>query len=519
MKRGIQRIVILIAILGSGVTGWWITRSASLPEAVKAVVPPPASKPLYDPAPRDGKTVKRDEVRIRRDTEAENEGALLNQRSLQFADRSAMERFLAAAKGKGISILGSIDRLNALHVGFLSLDDLNALLDGTEESGLIYPVSLPTPNSEGVQEGAVGMGDTLLSWLGITGDNSAYGAGVKVAIIDTGSTLAGAENIFLVPGPAKPGDWNGHGTAVSSIVGQIAPGADMISIRAANDDGQSNSFLLAQGFYAAMDAGARVINVSMGSYGDSGLLRDAVEAARASGIMVFAAAGNDGYDRLSYPAAYPGVQGIGAVDANGAYLNFSNRGNVAMTAPGLDLITAWTGGQSVYFTGTSASTPIAAGVFAAAMSNGGQRLTATKAYDLVTGNLNDGGAPGTDNYYGGGMVDVGRIFRSGTAGIADAAIAANYVTTNDKGQSQLQVVVQNRGTSTLVNAPVDITIGAASRTMYVSTLRPGDITTFTLPFDFGANGTRVQSTISSGANDIKPSNNRRTDVYAAPSSN
>jgi hypothetical protein len=519
MKRGTQRLVILLAVLGSGVAGWWITRTASLPEPVKAAAAPPPAPPLYDPPPLESKTAKREEVRLKRDSDAEKEGALLNQRSIRFADRAAMERFLADAKGKGIAILGSIDRLNALHVGFLSLDELNALLDGSEETGYVYPVFLPTPKSEGVQEGAVGMGDSLLSWLGITGDNSAFGSGVRVGVLDTGSTLPNAKNFYLVDPPADGTTQNGHGTAVSDLIGQIAPAAEVLSWRVADDSGQSNSFLLAQGILAAVDAGVDIINISMGSYGNSGLLRDAVEIAQNAGIKIFASGGNDGYEQLSYPAAYPGVVGVGAVDANGTYLNFSNTGNVSITAPGLDLLTAWTGGQNVYFTGTSASSPIGAGVLAATMSQGGSRISGSMAYDRVTANLNDAGAPGNDSYYGGGMVDLGRIFRSGTGGIADAAIAANHVSTTANGQTQLQVVVQNRGTATLVNAPVQVTTPAGTSTMYVSTLRPGDIATFTLPLTIPATGARIQSQVSGGAGDIKPSNNRRTDGFAAPTSN
>ncbi|WP_367872945.1 S8 family serine peptidase [Luteolibacter sp. Populi] len=518
MKSGSQRLMILIAVLGSGVAGWWITRSASLPEPKPVVTAPPLEpRPVHDPPPLESKTGKRD-PKLRHDEAAEEAGALQNQRSLRFSDRAAMERFLAAAKDHGIAILGSIDKLNALHVGFLSEDDLNALLDGSEQSGYIYPVYLPTPKTGEVQEGAVGMGDQLLAWLGVTGDNSAYGKGVKVGILDTGSTLPNAKNFYLVPPPEDAANWNGHGTAVSDLIGQIAPAAERLSWRVANDGGQSNSFLLAQGIMAAMEAGVDIINISMGSYGNSSILQEAVTQAQAAGIKIYASGGNEGHDQVSYPAAYDGVAAIGAVDANGTYLNFSNQGKIAMMAPGLDLVTAWTGGQSVYFTGTSASSPIGAGVLAATMSQGGSRISSGKAYDMVVFNLDEAGAPGSDSYYGGGNVDLGRIFRSGTPGIADAAIASNYVTTTANGQMQLQVTVQNRGTTTLVNAPVTVTTPDGTSNMNITTLRPGDITTFTLPLNLTAAGARVQSQVSIGGSDIRPFNNRRTDVYTAPAS-
>ena len=518
MKRGRETAILLAALIGGGFAGWWLTRSARpAPDATRTTTAP-AAPPLDDPAPRAARGAKRDNAERPRDAEAAQAGALENQRWLRFRDRAALARFLAAAGARNIIVLGSLDRLLALHVGFLSAADLAALLDGSEESGFIFPVTLPTPRTAGVQEGAVGFGDGLLSWLGITGDHSAFGSGVKVAILDTGSTLPGAKNQFLVPPPEDPAAWNGHGTAVADLIRQIAPAAELHSFRVANDDGQSNSFLLAQGILAALDAGVDVINISMGSYGNSGILRDAIELAQQAGVKIYASGGNEGYDRLAYPAAYEGVVGVGAVDANGSYLDFSNSGTVAMTAPGLDLLAAWTGGQSVYFTGTSASAPIGAAVLAATMSQGGPRISPSQAYDRVMANLNEAGAPGTDAFYGNGFVDLGRILHAGQAGITDAAIASNHVVTDPNGRRQVQVTVQNRGTTLLVNTPVEVTTPSGTTTMNITTLQPGDIATFSLPLSFAGPSATIQSRvqITGSGSDSKPSNNRRTDVFTPP---
>ncbi|MEK7954011.1 S8 family peptidase [Luteolibacter soli] len=517
MRKGGREAVLAAAILAAGVAGWWITHAANPASAQKPVAATTAPKPtvLYDPPAKESKPAKRPEG-WKRDEDAAKAGAMQNQRSLVFSSREAMERFLKAAQGKGISILGQIDKLNALHVGFLSQDQLAALLDGSEESGYIYPVTLPTPRTDGVQDGAIGFGNQLLAWLGISGDNSAYGTGVKVGILDTGSTLAGAKNYYLVDPPANAADWNGHGTAVADLIRQIAPSTELLSWRVANDEGTSNSFLLAQGILAAVDSGVDVINISMGSYGNSTLLRQAVEAAQKAGVIIYASTGNEGYDQVAFPAAYPGVVGVGAVDAAGNHLNFSNTGSVTMSAPGLDLVTAWTGDQNIYFTGTSASSPIGVGVLAATMSSGSTRLTAQKAYKMVVDNLDESGAPGDDDYYGGGTVDVGRIFRSGQGGVTDAAIASNYVTTGANGQPVLQVTVENRGTATMVNAPVQVTVNGSTSSYIITTLPAGDIKTFTLPLSLANGGATIVSGVSSSTSDVKPSNNKRSDVYVPP---
>jgi hypothetical protein len=135
---------------------------------------------------------------------------------------------------------------------------------------------------------------------------------------------------------------------------------------------------------------------------------------------------------------------------------------------------------------------------------------------MVVSNLDESGAPGDDEYYGSGTVDLGRIFRSGQGGITDAAIASNYVTTGANGQPVLQVTVENRGTATLINAPVQVTINGATTSYNITTLPAGDIKTFTLPLTVANGGATIVSGVSSGTSDLKPSNNRRSDVYVPP---
>ncbi|MCF7732264.1 MAG: S8 family serine peptidase [Akkermansiaceae bacterium] len=472
---------------------------------------------------------------FRSDDEALAAGALPGQRALMFKDRAAMERFLAKL-GDGVRLLGRIDALNALHVGFLDPAALAALLDGDEEQAMIFPAYVPNPKPGEVQDGVMGVGGELLRLLGITGDNSKWGTGVRVAILDTGVSAHPAfgsriSSIMLVPMSADPADWNGHGTAVASmVIGNsrltpgVAPGAEVLSIRIADDQGESNSMLIAQGIVAAVDGGAGIINISLGSYGDSGLVRNAIKYANEAGVVIVAAAGNEGLDRLAFPAGNEGVIAVGAVDGRGTTLEFSNGGeSLAASTPGYQVNAAWTGGEAVGFTGTSASAPIMAGAIAAAMSSDGTvRMTASQAAQLVLSRLDDGGAPGWDPVQGGGTLDMGRVMNANTPGIYDAAVASNYLVlpTEEVPYPQLQVVVQNRGTEMLVNAGVVVTTPFGTMPMNITTLPVNEIRTFTIPLPaalWGISGTvefASTVTLSGGQADSNPSNNRRVESYS-----
>jgi hypothetical protein len=474
---------------------------------------------------------------FRSDNDALEAGALPGQRALIFKDRETMERFLAKL-GDRVKLLGRLDALNALQVGFLDPADLAALLAGDEEMAMIFPAYVPNPAPGVIQDGVKSVGGDLLRLLGITGDNSKWGSGVKVAILDTGvSPHAGfggkVSSLNMVPLPTDLSLWNGHGTAVASLVigdgnltSGVAPGASILSIRIADDDGNSNSMLIARGIVAAVDAGASIVNISMGSYGDSGLVRSAIEYANQAGVVIVAAAGNEGLNYLAYPAANAGVIAVGAVDARGTPLAFSNSGeSLAAAAPGLDVNAAWTGDEAVWFTGTSASAPIMTAAIAAAMSpNGTVQLNPWQATNLVLAKLDDGGAPGTDPVLGGGTLDLGRVMNANTPGIYDAAVASNYFVapTAETPYPQVQVVIQNRGTEMLVNAGITVNTPNGTTPLNITTLAPDEIRTFTIPLPAaswdGENPLEFDTTVtlSGGQIDAKPSNNRRVETYSPP---
>jgi Subtilase family len=448
------------------------------------------------------------------DRDAANLGALQNQRTVRFANKAAMDAFLEEARKRGLKILDSLDRLMVVRVGFNDLRSLKELLDGTEQMDYIFPVRLPESTDGGVQAGAVGFGNYLLQWLGINEDNSSWGKGVKVAVLDTGvtsqSSLGSTTNHFLVDAPENQAEWNGHGTAVASIIHQLAPSATLESWRIADENGTGDSFTLAKAILEAVDAKVNIINISMGSDYRSTLVSDALQVAKDAGITTYASPGNSGSTQVSFPASDTNVVSIAAVEAGQSdVLDFSNRGKVDMAAPGLAIAAAWSDGSTVYFTGTSASSPVAAGIQAILMA--GFQNDGEKCLTYIQNHLNDVGYAGEDVESGKGVPNVGRLLRGDTPGYTDVALTANYATTNQSGESVVQVNVQNQGTDNVSGGTVTINSPDGTYQVPLQNLAPGRTQTIEVPNRTGGNiSSSVQ--LSNGVRDMKSSNNSRTNV-------
>ncbi|MDP7657021.1 MAG: S8 family serine peptidase, partial [Roseibacillus sp.] len=372
----------------------------------------------------------------------------------------------------------------------------------------------------------VGFGRNTLEWLGVTGNNSEWGKGVRLAMLDTGVGEHGTlgkrvRQIDLITGDGPPIALHGHGTAVAALmigddgVSQgIIPGANLLSIRIADESGGSNTFLLAEGIVRAVDEGAQIINISMGSYGDSPLVQDAVAYAGEKQVLIVAAAGNEGFSTPSYPAAYEGVIAVGAVDAAGQHLAFSNTGDaIDVSAPGFDIMSAWPGEEYTSFSGTSAAAPLVTGALGATMTETQSGvLLPQQALTILENNMNAAGAPGDDPFYGGGNLDVDRMVNTRTAGRFDLAVASNWYKppTGEEVVGTLQVTVQNQGTEAMAGTTVDVIIHDDIFTTTLPRLQGGASHVVSLPINEPAQGEliAIRSTINlNGNEDRDPSNN------------
>lgn len=211
------------------------------------------------------------------------------------------------------------------------------------------------------------------------------GRGIKVAVIDSGvdgsPQLAGKVTaIDLTSTGFQDCSGEGHGTAIAGIIAAsvqaqgnpfegVAPEAKILSIKVFTEAQRINtSAPLAQGIRDAAQLGAQVINVSMTTR-SSPELRSAVDFALSRNVVIVASGGNDNQQNgfgPFFPASYPGVLSVGAVEQNGSLAPFSDqRSHVAVTAPGVNITSTAPGGYSVNnLTGTSFATAFVSGVAA-----------------------------------------------------------------------------------------------------------------------------------------------------------
>jgi serine protease len=274
-------------------------------------------------------------------------------------------------------------------------------------------------------------------WLSAVHATTAWqtsrGAGVTVAVLDsgvdtaqadlTGSVATGPDYTRLGERPGSP-YWGGHGTGMAALIAGhghgpggadgttgIAPRARILSIRVVPDrgdpalDGPGTAARLpgsiAAGIRYAAAHGATVIDLpldpgtagfaghgrtSSSAAGGSAAEREAVSYALARGAVLVAPAGDDRDHggALNYPAAYPGVMAVGAVDRSFDLAHFSSRRSyVTLTGPGVDVVTARPGGGYTSVSSTAASSAVTAGV-AALVRSEHPRLQAAQVAQAIT---------------------------------------------------------------------------------------------------------------------------------------
>ena len=238
------------------------------------------------------------------------------------------------------------------------------------------------------------------------------GAGVKVAVIDTGIDLkhpafagrlapAGEWKDYVdgdstpqeVPGPNY-----GHGTGVADIIVQVAPNVTILPLRVLGPDGAGDTTDVVAAIDYAVSRGAKVINLSLGTDTDEKALKELVKYALKAEVVIVASAGNNGQQDIMFPARYNSeVLGVGSVNRYDELSTFSAYGKeLSLTAPGEFIYTAAPDQSVAYWNGTSFAAPIVSGTVALAL---GERATYPK---MKIGELDKGLSGASDDVSGRG---------------------------------------------------------------------------------------------------------------------
>jgi subtilisin family serine protease len=269
-------------------------------------------------------------------------------------------------------------------------------------------------------------------------DGAVTGNTITVAVIDTGidafhediqDNLWRNESDYVgydfVNDDNYPVDGHGHGTHVAGTIAAqinndlgitgVAPGVKIMSLKALSDSGGGTDYTIARAIEYAADNGADIINMSLGGYGYSSVMEEAVQYATALGAIVVAAAGNSADDANNYsPAMFDDVVTVGNIKPDLTRNPYSNYGSgIEVVAPGTDIISLRASGTTIgtplndnytVADGTSMAAPHVAGALALLKQHYPEK-TPYEVQQILYQSAKDLGEAGKDDDFGYGLID------------------------------------------------------------------------------------------------------------------
>jgi parallel beta-helix repeat protein len=318
------------------------------------------------------------------------------------------------------------------------------------------------------------------------------GAGVKVAILDTGiqydhpdlaANIKGGISVLGETYSTDPAEWNdgnGHGTHVAGTVAAVnndvgvvgsAPAAWLYAVKVLFDNGEGYVSDVIEGIDWSVQNGMQVINMSLGTPSDISAFEDACDRAFEAGFLLVAAAGKEGdgnpdTTELSYPAAYDSVIAVAATDSNDQVPSWSNSGPfIELAAPGVSVLSTYKGSTYATASGTSMAAPHVSGTAALVWARN-PSLTNVQVRSILSQTAEDLGPAGRDTVYGYGLVR------------ADEALQTNVLTLRPDASGEYTEYTTVSGTAEHWDA-VDDVVPDEDNT-YIETATAGHRDTFNL---------------------------------------
>lgn len=337
---------------------------------------------------------------IRRDIHAESKEKSLNQTYVFRSSKLSANEMLEYFKSWDISYAEP-------HFLYLTNQNQSENHELTPNDELFYGYQWNLPVTE-----------TLDGWTISKGSED-----VIVAVIDTGvdlnhSDLQGrlTDGLNVIIEGQPPMDDVGHGTHVAGVISALVNNNEGVAgmswynrvmpVKVLDQSGAGTTYAVAQGIIWAVDQGASVINLSLGNYANAAFLHDAIKYAYERDVVIVAATGNDSTSQPGYPAAYPEVLAVSAVDQNQRLASFSNYGHyVDVVAPGVSIASTYTDNRYAALSGTSMASPHVAAL-AAMIRSRNPALTNEEVMQIIRDTATDLGEPGKDPYYGYGQINV-----------------------------------------------------------------------------------------------------------------
>jgi len=428
------------------------------------------------------------------------------------ADVDSDQRSLES-RGAGLLNHHAGSRLSVLTVDPSARDQMIQDLQASGQFSFVEPdyvaVPLLVPNDPTYsQEWHLQTIQAPSAWDVTTGSSS-----VPIAMIDSGVDPTHPDLASkLIPGwsfltgTADTHDVLGHGTQTAGTAAAIGNNAlgvagvawqnPIMPLVVLNSSDWASYSDIANAIMYAADHKVRIVNISIGGSSSSSALQSAVDYAWSKGTVVFAAAGNYSNSSPIYPAACTNVVAVGATDSNDTLAYFSSYGSyVDLTAPGVNIMTTLNGGGYAGVSGTSFSSPIAAGVAALVLSRNSS-LSAQQLVTLLEQNSDDLGAAGYDQTFGWGRVNASRAVVAAGGGsttpptvtisspapssILRATVTVQGNATAPTSLSSIELWVDGAKTSTTTVASFSFnwdttTVGSGPHTLTVKAFEPSGI--------------------------------------------